>query len=82
MRDTNRSMIRKYIVGGVWLIVMLATIAVLFAPLDTLYVAVDADPVVRTATTMTIAILAATVAAALAWSLMRPRSETALATFR
>jgi len=96
MRDMTRSLTRAYVVGGIWLIVMLATVAALFAPLDAIYVAVGADPVVRTAITMTIAILTATVVATLAWSLTRrwvnvsptpspsrdESAETALATFR
>jgi len=96
MRDTNRNVTRAYVVGGIWLTVMLATVATLFAPLDAIYVAVGADPLVRTAITMTIAILIATVVATLAWSLTRrwvnastapsrsrdESAETALATFR
>ena len=82
MREKNRSMTRAYVVGGVWFIVMLATAAALLVPLDAPYSAVGADPAVRAAITMTIAILTATVVATLAWNLIRRRAETALATFR
>ena len=96
MRETTRSIVKAYVVGGVWLIVMLATVAALYAPLDAIYLAVGADPLARTVITMTIASLTASLVAALAWSLLRRRTavstapspsrdegaETALATFR
>lgn len=71
MGDTARFVSAVYLTFGIWMMVMLGTVAAVLQPVDTLYSAFEAGPEVRATGTMTIAVVVATVIAGTVWRRIR-----------
>ncbi len=77
MRDTARAITKLLLIAAVWFSVMLAAALALLLPMGALYSAFELAPEIRAASTMTIAIATATVAAALMWNHLRAVASSA-----
>ena len=77
MHDKARVITKIYLVGAVWFFVMLATAAALLLSFGAVYSALEASPLVRALSTLSIAVMTATVVAGVMWSRLRAghRSE-------
>lgn len=68
MHDTVRAVSRFYLAAVVWFAVMVATAMALLGPMDALYSAIEAGPLVRAFGNIAIAVVVATAVAFFVWS--------------
>ena len=77
MHDKATVITKIYLVGAVWFFVMLATAGALLVSSGAAYSAIDASPLVRAISTLSIAVMVATVVVGIMWSRLRARPRSA-----
>ncbi len=77
MHDKARVITKIYLVGAVWFFVMLATAAALLVSTGAVYSALEASPLVRAFSTLSIAVMTATVVTGVMWSRLRATVRSA-----
>ncbi|MEA2025694.1 MAG: hypothetical protein U9O18_03285 [Chloroflexota bacterium] len=79
MQNTVRTVTRVYVVAVVWFFVMLTTALALSALTNDALLSLGAGPIVSTAATLAVAVLAGSMVAAVTWARLRSMASAPVA---